>query len=233
MLRSPSAAGVAESAAAALPAVAVARIDACDAFSATAERLQARDRARLAAIASDKRRRELLAGRQLLGRLARHLHLCTVVFDGAEGAAGVVVRGATERAGALSASVTHSGGWIACAIGGEEGVGIDLETLSERDFLALAEAAFPELVPELEALTRDERKIAFYRRWTRHEAAIKRGKGPGRQASWMHAGEWVLSLDMPEGSGEVPKPMLWDDSRGAFRPLYLDVLDRLSRCPGE
>lgn len=233
MLRSCSAAGATESRGVALPAIAVARIDSLGALDATAEHLQARDRARLAAIASEKRRRELLAGRELLGRLARHLRLPAVVFDGAEGAAGVEVRSATERAGALSASVTHSGGWIACAIGEEGGVGVDLETLAERDFLALAEASFPELVADLEALSGDERKIAFYRRWTRHEAAIKRGRGQGRQASWRHEGEWVLSLDMPVGSGQVPKPMLWDDRTGAFRPPDLEVLDRSSRWPGE
>jgi 4'-phosphopantetheinyl transferase len=217
----------------ALPAAAVARIDSLGALEAAVELLQARDRARLAVIASGKRRRELLAGRLLLSRLARHLRLPPVVFDGAEGAAGVVAWSGIKGIGALSASVSHSGGWVACAIGGEQGVGIDLETLSGRDFLALAEASFPESVAELEALPAEERKVAFYRRWTRHEAVIKRGSTRGRQTSWLQDGEWVLSLDMPADVGHVPEPVLWDDRIGSFRRLDLEALDRSSRFPGE
>jgi 4'-phosphopantetheinyl transferase len=223
----PSAAGRTDAVTRGLPALAVARMDAFGRLNATSARLLARDRARLATITSEKRRGELLAGRRLLLELAAHLAL-PVAFDGAEGAAGVVVRHHGPGMPPLSASVTHSGDWIACAIGTDGGIGIDLEVLAERDFTALAEASFPDCLGSLAALSGPEQAIAFYRRWTEHEAAIKRGRATtSRCANWVLPGEWVLSLNW--SSGAVPPPLLWDGRARRFGLLELEALDRTER----
>ena len=224
MRQSPSVAGCTELTQAALPAIGVARIDTLRGLDATADLLQERDRSRLRRIASGKRRHELLAGRWLLRALSTHLGFSQVVFDGADGAAGVVVRTAGQTDPKLSASLTHAGQWVACAFGREDGIGIDLEVLAERDFVALAEAAFADAAEAIRVLAPEERKVAFYRRWTQHEAAIKRGAGAGRDASWMLPGQWVLSLNWSSSAATVPGPMIWDESAGAFRPLCLEAL---------
>lgn len=224
MHRSPSVAGCVEPIRAALPAIGVARIDALDGLDAAADLLQEYDRARLQRITSEKRRRELLAGRWLLQALSAHLGVPPAVFDGAEGAAGVIVRTSEQAHLRLSASVTHAGQWIACAFGWEDGVGIDLEILVERDFVALTEASFADAAEAIRALAPEERKVAFYQRWTQHEAAIKRGAGTGREASWLLPGQWVLSLNWSSPAVLAAGPLIWDASARAFRPLCVEAL---------
>ncbi len=220
MPRSSSAAGCTERVRLAQPAVGVARIDAFDGFDPASACLQPRDRARLVSIASGKRRRELLAGRRLLQALANHLDM-QATFDGAEDGGGVVACAGPR----VAASVTHAGPWVACAIADTERVGIDLEVLADRDFMALAEAAFPDAVAALSSLPAAERGIAFYHRWTLHEAAIKCGPSqPRRQASWMLRDAWVLSLQWVGGAASVDGPLLWDAQTARFVPSELQVL---------
>lgn len=213
-----------------LPAVAVARIDGLGAHDpADAVRLQPRDRTRFEGMGSAKRRRELLAGRRLLAELAASLDLA-VAFDGAEAAAGVVVDAGSTGSVALSASVTHSGPWVACAIGDADGIGIDLEVLAERDFLALSEAAFPGSAASLSALASSDRAMEFYRRWTRHEAAVKCGTRQDRhQASWGLPDHWILSLNWSSGCGPAAEPLLWDDRARGFIRLHLEPLEAPGR----
>lgn len=205
-----------------LPAVAVARMDTLRDQDDAARRLQPRDRARFLAIASSKRRYELLAGRSLLRALAAHLDLTPVEFDGAEGRAGVVVCGRPVSGPELSASVTHAGPWVACALGHRDGVGIDIETLAERDVAALADFAFANDAASIRRLPAPERKLEFYRRWTRYEAAVKRGGQAGRAATWLLPGQWVLSLDWSSGAASVEPQHL--DDHGAFIPCRLEPL---------
>jgi phosphopantetheinyl transferase len=204
----------------------VARIDALSGLDSVADLLQEFDRSRLRRIVSEKRRRELLAGRWLLQALSTHLGLSPVVFDGAEGAAGVVVRASTQADLRLSASLTHAGQWVACALGWEDGVGIDLEILVERDFVALTEASLAGAVDAIRALAPEERKVAFYQRWTQHEAAIKRGVGVGvgRETSWMLPGQWVLSLNWSSSAAFPAHPLIWDESAHTFRSLCAEAL---------
>jgi 4'-phosphopantetheinyl transferase EntD len=110
---------------------------------AVAARLQPRDRCRFEVSRTEKRREELLAGRWLLHSFSRHLGLPSALFDTAETGAGLVARSCMSGAPRLSASITHAGGWVACALACGAPVGIDLEPLVERDFAALAAAAFP------------------------------------------------------------------------------------------
>lgn len=222
MRRSSSVAGGPEVRRPDLPAVAVAQMDTLRDPDHAADRLQPRDRARFIAIASSKRRRELLAGRSLLRALAAHLDLASVEFDGAEGGAGVVVCGRPASAPELSASVTHAGPWVACALGHGDGVGIDIEALAERDVAALADFAFVNDAASIRKLPTPERKLEFYRRWTRYEAAVKRGGQAGRAATWMLPGQWVLSLDWTSGALSV-EPQFMDD-RGGLAPCRLESL---------
>lgn len=226
MHQSPSVAGCTEPRRAALPAIGVARIDTLGGLDSAESLLQEFDRARLQRIASAKRRRELLAGRWLLQALSAHLGLSPVVFDGADGAAGVVVRTSAQSDLRLSASVTHAGQWVACALGCENGVGIDLEILVERDFLALTEASFADAADAIGALAPEERKVAFYQRWTRHEAAIKRGAGAGagREASWLLPGQWILSLNWSSTVALPADPLIWDEDGRRFLPLRVEAL---------
>ena len=231
MHRSSSVAGRTDPANVALPAIGVARIEDFDALDAATAGLKARDRARLDTNISEKRRRELLAGRRLLRELAVHLEL-PVTFDGAEGGAGIEVCGAASTGGGLSASVTHSDAWIACAIGRGQGIGIDLEVLVERDFLALAEAAFPDSVASLAGLRGDDLTLAFYRRWTQHEAGIKCGADAEHDASWVLPGAWVLSMKWLTGR-PVTGPLLWDKRTRRFRSLDAQPQDRPEHDGGE
>lgn len=72
-------------------------------------------------------------------------------------------------------SLSHSRHWIACAVGFEVALGLDIEVIDpERDVLALAATAFH--VDEqdwLRSHSNTERCAAFYRLWTLKEALFK------------------------------------------------------------
>lgn len=120
-------------------------------------RLGPQDRRRYAAFGSAKRRREFLAGRWLL-RVSASARGDRVRFDSSP-LGGVAASGAR-----LAASVSHAGGWVACALLEGGAVGVDLEPMVERDFAAAGRWAF-------DAANDSPRE--FYARWTRYEARLK------------------------------------------------------------
>jgi 4'-phosphopantetheinyl transferase len=70
-----------------------------------------------------------------------------------------------------SVSLSHSGGWVACAISFATAVGIDIEVYnSRRDFTRIAAATFG---PEEQMVVAAEGESAFYRIWTLKEAMAK------------------------------------------------------------
>lgn len=70
-----------------------------------------------------------------------------------------------------SVSLSHSGGWVACALSGSGGVGIDVEARRlDRDFLGISKAAFGPR--EQEAVEKGGAET-FYRIWTLREAMAK------------------------------------------------------------
>jgi phosphopantetheinyl transferase len=157
--------------------VAVARIGAL-ALERARRQLGPRDRRRYARFASEKRRREFLAGRALLQKMGLRVD--------SSPAGGIRVPG---RGGA---SVSHARGWVACIVVSSGRPGIDIEPMIERDFDALGKWAFGA------GGSREE----FYRRWTRYEARIKAfGDGKPRashiERTYFLAGGAALSLCLP------------------------------------
>ncbi|WP_299535165.1 4'-phosphopantetheinyl transferase superfamily protein [uncultured Herbaspirillum sp.] len=148
--------------------------------------------ARLAAVLSPNERMRLQgflrpqrAGEFLLARLLMRHALMQVsgcrlddIAVSEPGGAAPVVRIAGELAdgvGQPTVSLSHSRGWIACAVGVGTQIGVDIEAPApERDLSALAELAFtPHELSSLEGLTGDQREAAFYRLWCAKEADYK------------------------------------------------------------
>ena len=80
-----------------------------------------------------------------------------------------------EQSDGLEFNVSHSHGWLACAVSRKVAVGVDVELCDEaRDFMRLARRYFQaqELVA-LEGLPVEEQRQRFYRLWTLKEAWSK------------------------------------------------------------
>jgi 4'-phosphopantetheinyl transferase len=88
-------------------------------------------------------------------------------------------------------SLSHSGPWLACAVSRQAALGLDIEMLDAgRDLLALAEQVFDvDSVTLLKSLEGDARTSAFYRMWSKKEAAFKLVSSAGD----MHAHTITLS----------------------------------------
>jgi hypothetical protein len=72
---------------------------------------------------------------------------------------------------APSVSLSHSGGWVACAISAAGPLGIDIEVhRPDRNFCEIAAAAFG---PGEQAQVASEGAASFYRIWTLKEAMAK------------------------------------------------------------
>jgi 4'-phosphopantetheinyl transferase len=130
---------------------------------------------RFLAFGRKQRRDQFLMGRgllrlalaDLLGRPARSIVL--------EDVPGQAPRLAEPQPGAVGFSISHSGDWIACAVGTGTRLGLDIELRdAARDLQALAAHAFgPDVEAALEALPADARTATFYRMWSGQEARIK------------------------------------------------------------
>jgi hypothetical protein len=168
-----------------------------DALAVTRTLLSAADRARLKRFATARRRREFLAGRWLLA----------------------ASRSAWQRKGG-GASLSHSGGWVACALL-ERGVpGVDIEPMVARDFLKLGAWAFPAEAPEPWADAVDRRK-AFYGRWTRYEARLKGAKNSAYGERTWYLDGVALSARLPQKLAIAGgAPQRWR-RRGGFAPAKL------------
>lgn len=163
-------------------------------LAAARRRLGPADRRRYRAIKSARRRREFLAGRWLLGASAAALR-CRARFD-ASPQGGVAVLPAR-----LAASVSHAGGWVACALLEGSAAGLDLEPMVERDFAAAGRWAFDAAV---------DSPREFYARWTRYEARLKArrdGLGGYREVThWLEG--MALSACVPSRIA-VRRPRRW------------------------
>ncbi|MEO8742385.1 MAG: 4'-phosphopantetheinyl transferase superfamily protein [Lysobacteraceae bacterium] len=141
---------------------------------------------RLAAMGSQKRRRQFIAGHWLARVMAGQLtdtHPCDWLLTTTSlGAPGLVRRDASTPRG-LHLSLSHSGETIAVAIA-DFPVGVDLESPARtRDWLALADHTFaPEEIARLRAVAASEQQDLFHSYWTLKEASGKRA-GTGLQPS--------------------------------------------------
>jgi 4'-phosphopantetheinyl transferase len=121
------------------------------------------------------RRNQFLMGRgllrlalsELLGKPARG-----VVLEDVPGRAPRLVEPLAEEIGF---SISHSGDWVACAVGAGTRLGLDLELRdASRDLQALAAHSFDAAAQAaLAALPQAAQADAFYRMWSEQEARIK------------------------------------------------------------
>ncbi|MET3132916.1 4'-phosphopantetheinyl transferase [Oxalobacteraceae bacterium GrIS 1.11] len=142
-------------------------------------RLGAAETARYRRFVRPQRQRQFLLGRILLRQaMGQLLGLPSEAF------------GLTERPGQAPLltladtaipmpffSLSHSGDWVACALGADCALGLDIEVLDPaRDLLALARQAFGvDDAERLAALPGDSRLLAFYGLWSEQEARYKLG----------------------------------------------------------
>lgn len=158
-------------------------------------RLGPADRRRYRAFRSAKRRREFLAGRWLLQTPRTRLR-----FDSAPRG------GIRASARNVSASLSHAGGWVACALLEGGRIGVDIEPMVDRDFAAAGEWVFG----------RTEGRHAFYERWTRYEARVKAHaeKEAGFVDRTYRIGNVALSVCAPSGA-RLGRPRRWPLRRRA------------------
>ena len=163
----------------------------------TRARLSAADRARYQRFVTPRRRREFLAGRWLVDASRR----------------------AWPRSG--NANISHSGGWVACALL-ERGVpGVDIEPMVPREFAKLGPWAFPPRDDEPWPRSPRDPARAFYGRWTRYEARLKGAKSAAYEERTWYLDGVALSARLPckvflEGGA----PQRWR-RRGGFAPATL------------
>lgn len=138
------------------------------------DNLGSHDRQRYTTFRSAKRRQEFLLGRWLL-------HLATRKWLGNDfeikidsSPSGVPTVMVPEGYPSITASLSHAGGWFACALTSSGALGIDIEPIVKRDFEAMDDLAFSEAgYTPIARLPADIQPREFYKRWTRHEARYK------------------------------------------------------------
>lgn len=130
---------------------------------------------RFLAFGRAQRRNQFLMGRgllrlalgELLGRPAR-----SVVLEDVHGQVPRLVGAHSESTGF---SISHSGDWVACAVGAGTRLGLDIELRdASRDLQALAAHSFDaDAQAALAGLPQAALADAFYRMWSEQEARIK------------------------------------------------------------
>ncbi|WP_425253822.1 4'-phosphopantetheinyl transferase family protein [Janthinobacterium sp. NFX145] len=144
--------------------------------------------ARYAGFVRPLRRRQFLLGRALLrASMGEMLEVApeSIALEERPGQAPRLL----APAGGPYFSISHSGHWVACALSGTTRLGLDIELRdSGRDVLALARQAFGAAVAaDLEKLPQEERRQAFYQRWSEAEARYKLGMDAGACVTLAHA----------------------------------------------
>ena len=132
--------------------------------------------ARYARFARPLRRRQFLLGRALLRvAMGKMLEVApeSIALEERAGQAPLLL----SPVEGAHFSISHSGHWVACALSSTTRLGLDIELRDlRRDVLALARQAFGAAVAaELEQLPPQERRAAFYQRWSEAEARYKLG----------------------------------------------------------
>lgn len=150
--------------------------------------LAAPEMARYHAFVRAERRRQFVAGRVLARQmLGAQLGVApaSLALDAPSGAKPQLLGAPIP----IHFSISHSGPWVACAVGVGSDVGLDIERLDpKRDLLALAAQAFGEAErAALAAMDPAPRLRAFYRMWSGQEAWIKLGAPAVHSMDWPHA----------------------------------------------
>ncbi|PLY42315.1 4-phosphopantetheinyl transferase [Janthinobacterium sp. ROICE36] len=150
--------------------------------------LGAAEAARYARFVRPLRRRQFLLGRALLrAAMGEILEMApeSIALEERPGQAPRLL----AHAGGPYFSISHSGHWVACALSDTTPLGLDIELCDvRRDVLALAQQAFgAAVVAELEKLPPEERRVAFYQRWSEAEARYKLGMDAAACVTIAHA----------------------------------------------
>lgn len=199
------------------------------------------EKARAAAMLAPRRRAQFLAGHWLARQMLAAVHGGDAQSDWAlsaerDGPPEVTCR--NERATSASrarVALTHSAGWLACAVS-DGPVGLDLEVPQRRrDWAALAEVACtPRERRRLSALPPELQSAHFYAIWTLKEAWFKQRckgieinrlrwletddlPGPRCEARVWQASGFALALvashetrvDTLKGTAWLPEPQPW------------------------
>jgi 4'-phosphopantetheinyl transferase len=185
-------------------------------LSRIADNLGSHDRQRYATFRSEKRRQEFLLGRWLLRRAtaAWPVDAAGFTFDSTpSGAPYVMAPGGYPP---VAASLSHAGGWFACALAFNGALGIDIEPIIDRDFESMNDLVFSGSgYPALNRLPVDIRPREFYTRWTRHEARFKtmptgHPPSPVIMYSCIIHGSLLLSLCLTDAGPEFAFPCVME-----------------------
>lgn len=162
----------------------------------------------------EQRRRQFVAGRVLLRMaLAPLLRVQPqqVLLEERNGQAPRLLTPAPCGA-APGFSISHSGRWVACAVG-EHALGLDIEVRdAARDLAALAKQAFDaDEMARWQQMQRwdDEARVeGFYRLWSEKEARIKLGMAVGGYCIAVPHEELSVVLCSAVQPAGVPEPVL-------------------------
>jgi len=162
----------------------------------------------------EQRRRQFVAGRVLLRMaLAPLLRVQPqqVLLEERNGQAPRLLTPAPGGA-APGFSISHSGRWVACAVG-EHALGLDIEVRDPaRDLAALAKQAFDaDEMARWQQMQRwdDEARVeGFYRLWSEKEARIKLGMAVGGYCIAVPHEELSVVLCSAVQPAGVPEPVL-------------------------
>lgn len=97
----------------------------------------------------------------------------------------------------FSTSLSHSGTWVAMALGGGATVGVDIECSPPHAALTplMPDICTPDEIADLESLPLPQREAALLALWTRKEALLKAfGVGLGADPSHLSAGTNRLTM---------------------------------------
>jgi len=162
----------------------------------------------------EQRRRQFVAGRVLLRMaLAPLLRVQPqqVLLEERNGQAPRLLTPAPGGA-APGFSISHSGRWVACAVG-EHALGLDIEVRDPaRDLAALAKQAFDadEMArwQQMQRWDGEARVEGFYRLWSEKEARIKLGMAVGGYCIAVPHEELSVVLCSAVQPAGVPEPVL-------------------------
>ncbi|PHV16298.1 4-phosphopantetheinyl transferase [Janthinobacterium sp. BJB303] len=168
--------------------------------------LGAAEATRYAGFLRPRRRRQFLLGRALLRAAMGDMLQVAPAAIALEERPGQAPR-LLAPAVAVHFSISHSGNWVACALSGATPLGLDIELRDpRRDVLALARQAFGAAVAAaLEQLPPQERRAAFYRRWSEAEARYKLGVEAASCVALAHA---ELSIVLCSAAPLAQPPLL-------------------------
>lgn len=121
-------------------------------------------------------------------------------------------------------SLSHSGDWIACALG-RHAVGVDVEdTRKPRDFAALASWMHAEqALAGFDALPPEQQRAAFYVHWTLKEAWVKQA-GATAARGGMRAAHFLA------GPGPASARVGQNDDMGVTLAVYPGAAAQIDLC---